>query len=70
MITEFVSTAHSAGPSQLNHIAAQATNLLYTLADAAAVSGSAVADTAEQSNKNGGFFGPLASLFESILKVC
>ena len=57
-------------PSQLESFAAHTTSLLYSLADAAA----AVQDTtnaagdAAKSN-SGGFFGPLASLFESILKV-
>ena len=61
-------------PSALDHIAAQITTALYTLADAAAVSpaaAEAVKDAAADAtqNKNGGFFGPLASVFESVLKV-
>ena len=44
-------------------ISHKATDLLYTLADAAASA------PVPAENKNGGFFGPLASLFETVLKV-
>lgn len=56
----------SAAPSQLDHLAAKATTALYTLADAAAATPEAATDAAKD---NGGIFGPLANLFETILKV-
>lgn len=57
-------------PEHLDALASQTTSLLYQLADAAA----AVQDTTQAAgdaakNNSGGFFGPLASLFETILKV-
>lgn len=45
----------------------QLTTALFALADSAAVDPAVVTDTV--SAKNGGFFGPLASVFESFLKV-
>ena len=52
-------------------MSAQATNALFALADAAAVDPSVVTETVTDtvSNKKGGFFGPLASVFEAFLKV-
>ena len=54
-------------PDQLEHISSHLTNALYTLAETAAIDPAIVTDTV--SNKKGGFFGPLASVFEGILKV-
>lgn len=45
----------------------QLTTALFALADSAAVDPAVVTDTV--SAKNGGFFGPLASVFETFLKV-
>lgn len=54
-------------PAQLEQVSTQLTTALYTLADSAAIDPAVVTDTV--SNKNGGFFGPLASVFETFLKV-
>ena len=54
-------------PAQLEHISTQLTSAMYTLADSGAVDPAVVTDTV--SAKNGGFFGPLASVFETFLKV-
>ena len=54
-------------PAQLGHVSNQLTTALYTLADSAAIDPAVVTDTV--SAKNGGFFGPLASVFETFLKV-
>ena len=54
-------------PTQLEHVSTQLTTSLFTLAESAAVDPSVVTDTV--SAKNGGFFGPLASVFEAVLKV-
>lgn len=54
-------------PTQLEHMSTQLTTSLFTLAESAAVDPAVVTDTV--SAKNGGFFGPLASLFETFLKV-
>ena len=57
-------------PDHLDALASHTTSLLYQLADAAAAvqdTTSAAGDAAK--SNNGGFFGPLASLFETILKV-
>ena len=66
-------------PSQLDMLAARLTTQLLTLGDVAASAGvdfsgaqSAVAEATEvvqDDSKRGGFFGPFAALFESILKV-
>ena len=54
-------------PAQLEHISNQLTSMMYTLSDSGAIDPAVVTDTV--SAKNGGFFGPLASLFETFLKV-
>ena len=60
--------AHCRLPHQLEHISSHVTNVMYSLAETAAIDPAVVTDTV--SNKKGGFFGPLASVFEGILKVC
>ncbi len=66
-------------PSQLDMLAARLTTQLLTLGDVAASAGlsgvpNAVAEATEavvqDDSKRGGFFGPFAALFESILKAC
>lgn len=55
-------------PAQLERSSHQLATALFNLADAAPIDpAAAVTDTV--SNKNGGFFGPLASVFEASLKV-
>jgi len=68
---ENVILACSHGSAQLEDLAQRTQSLLFTLADAAvAVQGTSdAAGEAVKSDGGGGFFGPLASLFESILKV-
>lgn len=64
-------------PSQLSHLIDRAAHLSITLADTAAVAGSdpasqGLADAAQDvvtGSKSGGFFGPIAALFENVLKV-
>jgi len=65
-------------PSQLDMLAARLTTQLLTLGDVAASAGlggvpNAVAEATEavvqDDSKRGGFFGPFAALFESILKA-
>ncbi len=62
-------------PGQLDHLLQQAASLSLTLADAATAVGSDPASQAavdavqEVGNKNGGFFGPIATVFEATLKV-
>jgi len=54
-------------PAQLEQVSTPLTTALYTLAESGAIDPAVVTDTV--SAKNGGFFGPLASLFETFLKV-
>jgi len=54
-------------PAHLEQVSTPLTNTLYTLAESGAIDPAVVTDTV--SAKNGGFFGPLASLFETFLKV-
>jgi hypothetical protein len=61
---------YSQGGAQLDELAQRAGNLLFTLSDAAAAVQSTTDAAGEAAKGNGGgFFGPLASLFESVLKV-
>ncbi|KAL3141771.1 hypothetical protein ABBQ32_004449 [Trebouxia sp. C0010 RCD-2024] len=64
---QIVSDLVSSVPAQLEHVSTQLTTALFALADSAAVDPAVVTDTV--SAKNGGFFGPLASVFESFLKI-
>ncbi|KAL0042900.1 hypothetical protein WJX79_003125 [Trebouxia sp. C0005] len=54
-------------PAQLEQVSTPLTTALYTLAESGAIDPAVVTDTV--SAKNGGFFGPLASLFETFLKI-
>ena len=54
-------------PAHLEQVSTPLTTALYTLAESGAIDPAVVTDTV--SAKNGGFFGPLASLFETFLKV-
>jgi len=68
-VESLTTLAASHGSAQLDELAQRAGNLVYMLSDAAAAVQS-TSDTAGGAAKDdGGFFGPLASLFESILKV-
>ena len=54
-------------PAHLEQASTPLASALYTLAESGAIDPAVVTDTV--SAKNGGFFGPLASLFETFLKV-